>query len=76
LVVRTVSENAKRIIGYTPEQLFALESFTDVLSEEQAESVLEHVNSTRDEGSNSTANGPEVFSMSIRSPSQKQTAQW
>ncbi len=33
-LVRVVSENSKRIIGYTPKQLFALESFCDILSDE------------------------------------------
>lgn len=35
LVVRIVSENSARIIGYSPKELFALRSFTDILSEEQ-----------------------------------------
>jgi hypothetical protein len=35
LVVRVVSENSKKLIGYTPKQLFTLDSFTDILSDEQ-----------------------------------------
>jgi light-regulated signal transduction histidine kinase (bacteriophytochrome) len=76
LIVRVVSENSKSIIGYTPKQLFALESFTDVLSEEQAENLLDHVDFVRDEGTDVTANGPEVFTMSIRPPSQKHIKLW
>ena len=32
LQVRVVSENSKRLIGYTPRQLFELDSFCDILS--------------------------------------------
>ena len=35
LVVRVVSENSGRIIGYTPKELFELKGFADILSEEQ-----------------------------------------
>jgi hypothetical protein len=41
LVVRVVSENSKKLIGYTPKQLFALDSFTDILSDEQRYAICE-----------------------------------
>lgn len=66
LVVRVVSENSKRIIGRTPRELFALESFTDILSEEQADNLLDHIDFIKDEDSDITSNGPEVFTMSIK----------
>ncbi|KAF2026590.1 hypothetical protein EK21DRAFT_73843 [Setomelanomma holmii] len=66
LVVRVVSENSKRIIGRTPKELFALESFTDVLSEEQADNLLDHIDFIKDEDSDVISNGPEVFTMSIK----------
>ena len=66
LIVRIVSENSKRIIGRTPGELFALESFTDILSEEQADNLLDHIDFIKDEDSNVMANGPEVFTMSIK----------
>ncbi|KAF1850226.1 uncharacterized protein K460DRAFT_350306 [Cucurbitaria berberidis CBS 394.84] len=66
LLVRIVSENSKRIIGRTPKELFALESFTDILSEEQADNLLDHIDFIKDEDSDITANGPEVFTMSIK----------
>lgn len=50
LIVRVVSENSKRVIGYTPRQLFALESFSDVLSDEQADNLLDHIDFVRDDG--------------------------
>ncbi|KAH7069888.1 hypothetical protein BKA63DRAFT_91077 [Paraphoma chrysanthemicola] len=68
LVVRIVSENSKRIIGRTPKELFALESFTDILSEEQTDNLLDHIDFIKDEDSDVIANGPEVFTMSIKVP--------
>ncbi|KAL6709884.1 hypothetical protein ACN47E_000669 [Coniothyrium glycines] len=66
LLVRIVSENSKRILGHSPRELFALESFTDILSEEQADNLLDHIDFIKDEDSDVTANGPEVFTMSIK----------
>jgi light-regulated signal transduction histidine kinase (bacteriophytochrome) len=68
LVVRIVSENSQRIIGYTPQELFKLTSFTDILSEEQADNILDHVDFIRDEEADPGTNGPEVFTVSIRPP--------
>ena len=76
LVVRVVSENSKRLIGYTPKQLFALDSFTDILSEEQADNLLDHVDFIRDEDSDVVTNGPEVFTVAIRSPQRKNQKLW
>lgn len=76
LVVRVVSENAKRILGFTPRQLFAVESFTDILSDEQADNLLDHIDFVRDEGTDVEANGPEVFTMAIRDPQRKSHKLW
>ena len=74
--VRIVSENSKRIIGYTPKQLFALESFTDILSEEQTDNLLDHVDFIRSEDVDPATNGPEVFTLAIRSPARKTHKMW
>ncbi|KAF2227318.1 hypothetical protein BDZ85DRAFT_245900 [Elsinoe ampelina] len=76
LVVRVVSENSKRLIGYTPRQLFALESFTDILSEEQTDNLLDHIDFVRDDDGDVAVNGPEVFTMSIRGPSRRSQKLW
>ncbi|KAF2837510.1 hypothetical protein M501DRAFT_920906, partial [Patellaria atrata CBS 101060] len=76
LVVRIASENAKRIIGYTPKQLFALDSFTDILSEEQADNLLDHVDFIREDENDVQANGPEIFTMSIRPPNRRTQKLW
>ena len=76
LIVRVVSENSKRMMGYTPKQLFALDSFTDILSEEQADNLLDHVDFIRDEDADVLTNGPEVFTMAIRTPQRKNQKFW
>lgn len=69
--VRYASENSKRIIGYKPLQLFRLNNFTDILTEEQADNLLDHIDFIRDEDADPAINGPEVFSMSIRPPKKR-----
>jgi len=76
LTVRYASENSKKIIGYTPQELFRLNSFTDVLSEEQADNLLDHIDFVRDEETDPATSGPDVFSMSIRPPGQRSTKLW
>jgi light-regulated signal transduction histidine kinase (bacteriophytochrome) len=76
LPVRIVSENAKRIIGRSPRELFALDSFTDILSEEQTDNLLDHIDFIKDEDADVTANGPEVFTMSIRVPGSRSRKLW
>jgi light-regulated signal transduction histidine kinase (bacteriophytochrome) len=66
LIVRVVSENSQRIIGRSPKELFALESFTDILSEEQADNLLDHIDFIKDEDSDVVTNGPEVFTLGIK----------
>ncbi|KAF2804723.1 uncharacterized protein BDZ99DRAFT_481176 [Mytilinidion resinicola] len=76
LPVRIVSENSKRIIGRSPKELFALESFTDILSEEQADNLLDHIDFIKDEDADVATNGPEVFTISIRSVSGRSRKLW
>jgi len=75
-VVRVVSENSKRIIGYTPRQLFELDSFTDLLSDDQADNLMDHIDFVKDDGSNVEVNGPEVFTLTVRLPSRKSQRLW
>ncbi|KAJ9298561.1 hypothetical protein DTO271G3_3528 [Paecilomyces variotii] len=76
LVVRVVSENSKHILGYSPKELFALESFGDILSEEQEDNLLDHVDFVRDEGCDPKVQGPEVFILSIRQPDGEERKFW
>jgi light-regulated signal transduction histidine kinase (bacteriophytochrome) len=65
LMVRVVSENSREIIGYTPEQLFGLENFCDILMDDQATSFLDHVQFVCDGAYDPGLDGPEVFSLSV-----------
>ena len=76
LLVKVVSENSKAIIGYTPKQLFALENFCDILSEEQADNLFDHIDFIKDEDADPATNGPDVFTITIRSPSRKIQKMW
>lgn len=77
LVVRVVSENSAKIIGYTPAQLFALDNFLDIFTEEQADNLLDHLDFIRDdEAADVMANGPEVFMISIRPPHHRTRKLW
>ena len=77
LVVRVVSENSRDIIGYSPEQLFMLDNFLDILTDEQADNLLDHLDFIRDEDAADPAvNGPEVFMLSIRSPRRRTQKLW
>lgn len=76
LVVRVVSENSKRVLGYSPKQLFALESFTDILSEENSDNLLDHIDFIRDEGADVETDGPEVFTLSIRNAKRRPQKLW
>ncbi|KAL9040720.1 MAG: hypothetical protein Q9214_004372, partial [Letrouitia sp. 1 TL-2023] len=69
--VRVVSENSKKIIGYTPKQLFALDNFCDIFSDEQADNLLDHVDFIRDDDAEPATNGPEVFTLAIRTPASR-----
>lgn len=76
-VVRVASENSVQIIGYTPQQLFTLDSFLGILSDDQAENVLDHVDFIRDEGAGGVVlNGPEVFIISVRPPQSRTRKLW
>ncbi|KAF2680885.1 hypothetical protein K458DRAFT_310729 [Lentithecium fluviatile CBS 122367] len=76
LPVRIVSENSKRIIGRSPRELFALESFTDILSEEQSDNLLDHIDFIKDEDSDVQTNGPDVFTMSLKVPNARSRKLW
>jgi light-regulated signal transduction histidine kinase (bacteriophytochrome) len=68
LVVRIVSENSTNIIQYSPTKLFSLSSFTDIMSDENAETFADHLDFIKDEETDVAQEGPEVFSLSIFNP--------
>lgn len=76
LVVRIVSENSTELIGYTPKQLFELENFCDILKEDQADTLLDHIDYVRDDAYDPVVDGPEVFIMSVPLPSGEEQRLW
>ena len=74
--VRIVSENSECMIGYSPKQLFALDSFCDILSDDQTDNLLDHVDFIRDEDADPATNGPEVFTLAIRHPRKRTQKMW
>ncbi|KAJ5374385.1 CheY-like superfamily [Penicillium concentricum] len=76
LVVRIVSENSAEFLGYSPKQLFELENFCDILSEEQAENLLDHIDFVRDDAHDPSVDGPDVFNISIRTAGGERRKFW
>lgn len=76
LVVRAVSENSEQIIGFAPQRLFDLESFTDILEEDESVTFLEHLDIVRDDSYDLIIDGPEVFLLAIQGPYGKITRFW
>ncbi|KAF2009525.1 hypothetical protein BU24DRAFT_358360 [Aaosphaeria arxii CBS 175.79] len=66
LPVRIASENSMRVLGRSPRELFALESFTDILGEEQADNLIDHIDFIKDEDADVASNGPEVFTLTLK----------
>ncbi|RYO73796.1 hypothetical protein DL764_011056 [Monosporascus ibericus] len=76
LSVHYVSENSTSIIGFSPRELFQLSSFTDILTEEQADNLLDHIDFIRDEETDPATNGPDVFNISVRPPKRRTIKFW
>ncbi|KAJ5710920.1 hypothetical protein N7488_005076 [Penicillium malachiteum] len=76
LVVRVASENSEQILGYSPKQLFATESFTDILREDQRAVLLEHLDYVRDDSYDLIIDGPEVFLLTIEQPNGTSVRFW
>ncbi|KAL4888392.1 GAF domain-like protein [Aspergillus ambiguus] len=74
--IHVVSENSETLLGYSPTQLFALDSFCDILSEEQTDQFLDHVDFVRDETYDPCADGPDVFILSIADSSRGPVRFW
>ncbi|KAH0614791.1 uncharacterized protein H6S33_000427 [Morchella sextelata] len=76
LDVKIASENSKLLIGYSPAELFALSDFCNILSEEQAENLYEHLDFARDDSSDLQNSGPEVFPLVITAPDSTRIKVW
>ncbi|CAG8310999.1 unnamed protein product [Penicillium salamii] len=66
--VKEASSNSKDIIGYSPEELFGIQSFCDLLQSPHMDNFLTHSKAVLDGQYDIEDCGPEVFSFSVRSP--------
>ncbi|KAJ6091587.1 hypothetical protein N7467_003556 [Penicillium canescens] len=76
LVVRVVSENSADFFGHSPKELFELENFCEIMQEDQADNLLDHIDFIRDDAYDPTIDGPEVFSLNTRTPSGETRRFW
>lgn len=74
--VRIVSENSKTLLGYSPNELFALDSFVDILKSDHADTLLDHIDLVRDGTFEPSVDGPDVFLLSISQPNRKSRRFW
>lgn len=66
LLVAMISDNSEVILGYTPSHLFGLENFTNILEDQEAETLHNHVASVCDCGEDPST--PDIFDISIQAP--------
>lgn len=76
LAVRIVSENSKDLLGYSPNELFALDSFLDILKDDYADTLLDHIDLVRDGTFDPIVDGPDVFLLSVSQPNRKSRRFW
>ena len=65
LAVQTSSKNIRDIMGYTPEELFELNSFCDILPQDERAEFLNRTRSIRDKYYNVEQQGPDVLDLTI-----------
>ncbi|CEL10228.1 Putative Phytochrome [Aspergillus calidoustus] len=68
MIVRIASENSESILGYSPNALFSLSSFCEIMSDDQADNFLDHVDFVRDDAYDPIVDGPEVFMVTVNKP--------
>lgn len=65
LVVHASSKNTGEVIGYTPEELFSLESFSNILRQDQRTSFLSHTESIGEKCYDVEQHGPDVLDLTV-----------
>ncbi|KAL2813393.1 hypothetical protein BJX63DRAFT_225111 [Aspergillus granulosus] len=68
MVVRIASENSESILGYSPNALFSLSTFCDIMSDDQADIFLDHVDFVHDDAYDPVVDGPQVFIVTVNKP--------
>ena len=76
LLVRICSENTVQVLRRTPEDLFALSSFCDILPFEQKESFMARIDQILGKGHTSISTDLEVFTLSLLLPDGRGLPVW
>jgi light-regulated signal transduction histidine kinase (bacteriophytochrome) len=77
LEVRIASENCRKLLGYGPEQLFALPSFLDVLKQDMREEMIVHIShALRDVDAIKEETRLDVFQLILTFPFEPETRLW
>jgi light-regulated signal transduction histidine kinase (bacteriophytochrome) len=77
LQVRLASENSRKVLGYGPGQLFAVQSFLDVLKKDTREEMVAHINHLlRGAGEQKVETQLDVFQMVIAFPFEPEIPLW
>jgi signal transduction histidine kinase len=66
LIVQVASKNTEEVLGYKPEQLFALPSFCDIVKDNQEKDFLGRFNLVRDKWYNVEQHGPDIHEVDVR----------
>ena len=75
-LVRIASENTKTLLGYSPNELFELNNFLDILKGDHADTLLDHIDLIREGTFDPTVDGPDVFLLSLSQPNRKSRRFW
>lgn len=76
LVVHASSRNTREVIGYTPGELFALESFCNILRQDQKTTFLSHTKSIGEKCYNVEQHGPDVLDLTITTQNEEPKDFW
>ncbi|PKX95444.1 putative sensor histidine kinase/response regulator [Aspergillus novofumigatus IBT 16806] len=66
LIVQVASKNTEEVLGYKPDQLFALPSFCDIVKDDQKKDFLGRFNLVRDKWYNVEQHGPDIHEVDVR----------
>ncbi|KAH1315281.1 hypothetical protein KXX47_003566 [Aspergillus fumigatus] len=66
LIVQIASKNTEEVLGYKPEQLFALPTFCDIVQNDQKENFLGRFNLVRGKWYDVEQHGPDIHEVDVR----------
>lgn len=76
LTVQISSRNSGEVIGHTPEELFRLDSFCDILRQDKTVEFLSHIKSFGDKCYSVEQHGPDVLDLTVTATNGKSNDFW